>query len=38
MAGGIARLQFEIRALAGAAADQFHQPSRATDTRDREWN
>src|SRR5271170_5003849 len=29
MTRGIARLQFEIRALAGAAADQFHQPARA---------
>jgi hypothetical protein len=34
MTRGIARLQFEIRAFAGAAADQFHQPARAADTRD----
>jgi hypothetical protein len=35
MTRGIARLQFEIRALAGAAADQFHQPAWPADTRDR---
>jgi hypothetical protein len=33
MTRGIARLQFEIRALAGAAADQFHEPARAAHTR-----
>jgi hypothetical protein len=31
----IARLQFEISALAGAATDQLDQPTRPTDTRDR---
>jgi hypothetical protein len=36
MTRGIARLQFEICALAGAAADQLHEPARAADTRDRE--
>src|ERR1700734_3338902 len=36
MTRGIARLQFEICALPGAAADQFHEPARAPDTRDGE--
>src|SRR5579875_1396736 len=30
----IARLQFEIRALAGAATDQLDQPARPADARD----
>jgi hypothetical protein len=38
MTRGIARLQFEICTLAGAAADQFHEPARAADTRDGEWS
>jgi hypothetical protein len=38
MTRGIAGLQFEIRALASAAADQFHEPARAADTRNREWS
>ena len=33
----IARLQFEICALASAAADQLDQPARSADGRDREW-
>jgi hypothetical protein len=36
MTRGIARLQFEIRTLTGAAADQFHEPARAPDSRDGE--
>ena len=36
MTRGIARLQFEICALASAAADQFHEPARTADTRDGE--
>src|SRR5271170_1449734 len=36
MTRGIARLQFEIRALAGAAADQLHEPTRTAHTRDGE--
>ena len=33
----IARLQFKIRALAGAATDQLDQPAGPADPRDREW-